>query len=151
MPIRPENKNRYPKNWAEISHRIRFDRAKGKCEKCGVPNYELGGRDKNGRWHKVWATEESLAGLRWPKPGEEWWCGTKENSRLLRIVRIVLTVAHLDNVPENCTDENLLALCQSCHLRLDHALHLTNRVRCPKSVDMFSGKTGSPHDWGKNG
>lgn len=37
MPIRPENKNRYPKNWREISLRIR-DRAENKCEQCGVGN-----------------------------------------------------------------------------------------------------------------
>lgn len=37
MPIRSENKNRYPKNWREISARIR-ERAGDKCEQCGVPN-----------------------------------------------------------------------------------------------------------------
>ena len=38
MPIRPENKARYPKNWPEISARIRA-RAGNKCEDCGVPLY----------------------------------------------------------------------------------------------------------------
>jgi hypothetical protein len=32
MPILPENKARYPKNWKEISKRIRFERAGGQCE-----------------------------------------------------------------------------------------------------------------------
>lgn len=32
MPIKPENKGRYPANWKEISHRIRFVRAEGRCE-----------------------------------------------------------------------------------------------------------------------
>lgn len=32
MPIRPENRNRYPKNWKEISNYIRFERAEGRCE-----------------------------------------------------------------------------------------------------------------------
>jgi hypothetical protein len=32
MPIKPENKKRYPKNWKEISDRIRFGRADGQCE-----------------------------------------------------------------------------------------------------------------------
>ena len=32
MPIRPENRARYPKDWPEISRRIRFDRAGGQCE-----------------------------------------------------------------------------------------------------------------------
>lgn len=34
MPIKPENKGRYPKDWPEISARIRFDRAEGLCEFC---------------------------------------------------------------------------------------------------------------------
>ena len=32
MPIRPENKSRYPSDWAAISNRIRFERAGGRCE-----------------------------------------------------------------------------------------------------------------------
>ena len=40
MPIRPENKIRYPKDWKKISQRIRFERAKGICEWCGAENYK---------------------------------------------------------------------------------------------------------------
>lgn len=40
MPIRPENKARYPKDWPAISRRIRFDRARGRCEDCGAENYQ---------------------------------------------------------------------------------------------------------------
>lgn len=40
MPIKPENKKRYPDNWKEISERIRFERADNKCEKCGAENYK---------------------------------------------------------------------------------------------------------------
>ncbi len=36
MPIKKENKNRYPANWKEISKYVRFERAKGKCEFCGA-------------------------------------------------------------------------------------------------------------------
>lgn len=32
MPIRPENRARYPKDWPAISRRIRFERAGGRCE-----------------------------------------------------------------------------------------------------------------------
>ncbi len=79
MPIRPENKSRYPKNWKEISQRIR-ERAKNKCEACGAKNYQ-------------------------PHPVT----GSK----------VVLTVAHLDHMPENCGDENLKAWCQKCHNSYD--------------------------------
>jgi 5-methylcytosine-specific restriction endonuclease McrA len=40
MPIRPENKDRYPKDWKQISLRIR-ERAGQKCEDCGVENYSI--------------------------------------------------------------------------------------------------------------
>ena len=36
MPIRPELKSLYPSNWREISFRIRFERAQGRCEWCGA-------------------------------------------------------------------------------------------------------------------
>lgn len=32
---------------------------------------------------------------------------------------VVLTTAHLDHIPENCTDDNLKAMCQGCHLHYD--------------------------------
>ncbi len=35
MPIRAENRNRYPKNWREISLSIRRDRAQWRCEGAG--------------------------------------------------------------------------------------------------------------------
>lgn len=35
MPIRPENRNRYPPYWRVLSRMIRFGRGQGKCERCG--------------------------------------------------------------------------------------------------------------------
>lgn len=40
---------------------------------------------------------------------------------------VVLTVAHLDHTPENCTEDNLLAMCQRCHLTYDAAHHAQTR------------------------
>src|SRR5262245_47859595 len=40
MPIRPENKGRYPRDWKLRSRFVRFYRAKGRCEWCGVKNGE---------------------------------------------------------------------------------------------------------------
>lgn len=36
MPIRPEMRQRYPKDWKLRSRFVRFVRAKGKCEWCGA-------------------------------------------------------------------------------------------------------------------
>lgn len=41
MPIRPENKDRYPKDWKLRSRFVRFYRAKNKCEWCGAKNGHL--------------------------------------------------------------------------------------------------------------
>ena len=40
MPIRPENKARYPADWKLRSRFVRFYRAKNKCEWCGAENYK---------------------------------------------------------------------------------------------------------------
>jgi hypothetical protein len=36
MPILPENRGRYPKDWKAISLRIRKERAGDRCEECGA-------------------------------------------------------------------------------------------------------------------
>lgn len=79
MPIRPENRNRYPKDWKFIRERILL-RADNKCEFCGVP-------DRSNH----------------PKTGS----------------LVILTIMHLDHVPENCDPENLKAACQKCHNSYD--------------------------------
>ena len=38
MPIRPENRARYPADWALRSRFVRLVRAKGRCEWCGAQN-----------------------------------------------------------------------------------------------------------------
>ena len=40
MPIKPENKARYPKNWKQIRISI-LERANNCCEFCGVENDNL--------------------------------------------------------------------------------------------------------------
>ena len=34
----PMDRSKYPDNWDEISRRIRFERARGRCEFCGAEN-----------------------------------------------------------------------------------------------------------------
>lgn len=112
MPIRPENKNRYPANWKQIRAQI-LERAGHRCEFCGAGNHEVGYR-KDERWIRV--TEKGSA--------PNW-----EKLRAAGLTWIVLTVAHLDHTPENCDPKNLRALCQKCHLQLDMETHVRNRKR----------------------
>lgn len=139
MPIRPENKARYPKDWPAISYRIR-QRANNQCEECGVNNYALGGRNYAGVFCPAIPKGEKLLRNEWPAPGEYWWC---EGSCIqLRIIKIILTVAHLDHTPENCGDDNLKAWCQRCHNRYDAAMRrqgVKERSKAQKAInDLFA-------------
>lgn len=40
MPIRPEMRARYPKDWKRRSRFVRFIRARNQCEWCGAENYK---------------------------------------------------------------------------------------------------------------
>ncbi|MFI6603741.1 hypothetical protein ACIBHX_46560 [Nonomuraea sp. NPDC050536] len=108
MPIRPDQKARYPKNWPTISNEIRFDRAGGWCECAG----ECGRH--TGRCQAIHGEAHPVTGS-----------------------IVVLTVAHLDHTPENCDPANLKAMCQRCHLAYDASLHASNaaRTRFARLVD----------------
>ncbi|MBU6232506.1 hypothetical protein KGP36_07790 [Patescibacteria group bacterium] len=102
MPIRPENKNRYPKDWPEISRRIRFDRAGSRCEcegECGRGTHE--GRCPNVHNGVAYGTGSI----------------------------VILTVAHLNHTPEDCREENLKAMCQGCHLHYDREHHKQSTIQ----------------------
>lgn len=83
MPIKPENKARYPKDWKQIRDRILL-RAGNRCEFCGVENHSMRLNPKTGK-----------------------------------VVKVILTIAHLDHIPEHCDPNNLRALCQKCHNTYD--------------------------------
>ena len=148
MPIKAENRARYPKDWPEISQRIR-QRANYRCEFCGVPDKELGGRSAAGIWHKARPLGEKLLRLEWPKEGTQAWCNGHDIGPL-RIVRIILTVAHLDHQPENCDPANLKALCQRCHNRYDQPHRKKNAAatnRAKKACgDLFPLSTSTRNE-----
>lgn len=127
MPIKAENKHRYPANWREIRAAI-LERARHCCEFCGRPNH-------------VWATKAGA--WRWKKKDMEALSYPGE-----KVYRIVLAIAHLDHNPENCDgmenggpavptwriqDSNLRALCQRCHLAWDAVRHQQTAYRTRRS------------------
>jgi hypothetical protein len=104
MPIRASERARYPADWKAISARIKA-RSGGRCEcqgECGLhPPQAIGAYVSARR-----CEERQGEPARWAKGF------------------VVLTVAHLgDPSPENCSDDNLKAMCQRCHLRYDQPLH----------------------------
>ncbi len=59
MPIRPENKALYPKNWKEIRAKI-LARANNRCEFCGVENHTMRFNPKTGKEAKIVLTVAHL-------------------------------------------------------------------------------------------
>lgn len=68
-------------------------------------------------------------------------CGA-ENYQLHPVTgsRVVLTVAHLDHVESNCSDDNLRALCQRCHLTYDAKHHARNAATTRHKKKLESGQ-----------
>lgn len=97
MPIRPENKDKYPGNWGEIVDAVR-ERSGDRCEGCGLKNGISGYRDIFGQFHEIIPSD--LEGML---------------SDGCHLITIVLTTAHLDHNPENSDMNNLRHYCQKCH------------------------------------
>lgn len=101
MPIRPENRARYPADWDAISLAIK-ERSGWRCEcegECGRGTHD--GRCPNRHRLPAYSTGST----------------------------VILTTAHLDHTPENCDDANLKAMCQGCHLHYDRDHHAETRAR----------------------
>lgn len=148
MPIRPENRARYPADWKAISLAAR-ERARWRCKHpyCRAMQYAVG------RWElrdvpsppgtrllnplpphlrrSEWVFVPNHVGLRWPSLDRwtyaearqfaaESWDGGQEVPKL---IVIVLTVAHLNHQPEDCRPENMAAMCQRHHLAYDRQHH----------------------------
>lgn len=149
MPIRAENRGKYPKNWDEIRERI-LHRARHCCEICLVPNsITVYRRNSDGAWF-----DERDATWRSPDDGHV--VGDAHQARTnphylesvgdARTVPIVLTIMHLDHDPTHCDDVNLKAGCQQCHNRHD----ALNRARGRKERDRVGRALGDLFEEGKS-
>ena len=121
MPIRSELRQLYPTYWPELSRRVRFDRARGKCERCQRPHGITIRCLPDGRWFdpmdRTWRDGRGRL-ARWP---------TLVEAIEMRTTRVILAAAHIDNDPANNRLRNLRSLCQRCHLIHDRSYHLAQR------------------------
>lgn len=130
MNALPMKLSDYPPTWKEFSKRIRFERAKGVCECSGACGIEYGAKERckarNGGYRVF--TDNGEQFLVDDKAGLD-----KVMSSMVflkKASKIVLTVAHLCKCRPKCADEkHVLALCQSCHLKLDIEIHKANRAK----------------------
>jgi len=92
------DRSRYPADWEQISQRIRFERAGGKCEQCGAVNNQPHPLTGN----KVVLTVHHI--------GVAHADGSPGSPHDKMDVR----------------EENLIALCQRCHFIADLPIHMAN-------------------------
>ena len=85
MPIRHEERGRYPPDWKAISLRVR-EEAKWQCEWCGAKDKRI--QPESRTW------DDCVGDVDVPN-------------------KVVLTVAHLNHRPEDNRRENLRALCRN--------------------------------------
>lgn len=72
MPIRREYRWLYPIDWPQLTDVIRFERAGGRCERCGRPHGVLVAQLADGRWwdgeRGYWRTGRGRRARRLPPP-----------------------------------------------------------------------------------
>jgi hypothetical protein len=121
MPIRPEMRGFYVREWREISRKVRFERGGGVCQSCRRPHGATIRCLPDGRWFDAergtWRNGRGRT-ARWPD--------LIELARI-RHTRVVLAAAHLDHDPRNNRLRNLKSLCQRCHLIHDRPYHRAQR------------------------
>lgn len=107
MPMRKEL---YPSDWTRIAYQLKTA-ADWHCTECGRPCRRPGESEPElfdrlpEHWKDHWQLsfyDDELGSVTIEKPG-----------------RFILTVAHLNHRPWDCSPGNLKALCTVCHLRYD--------------------------------
>ena len=147
MPIRADLRRFYGREWREVVRPRILARAGGvfshtglylggaRCEQCRVPDHT--DVIRAGGWWAIFdlefwnlRTTDGTKPLIWTPPS-----GARAQEHgfprlICRLVRIVITVAHVNHVSGDDRDENLKALCQWCHLSADaFHHHLTRSAR----------------------
>lgn len=115
----PVDWSKYPSTWPELRACVR-ERDHERCRFCFVPNGARILRELANPFRYV-LEDDFDVGIE--ADGDDWQPTHAE------VIRVVLTVAHLDHDLRNSMPENLAALCQRCHLRLDRFQHAENAAR----------------------
>lgn len=127
MPIK--NPTLYGPDWPRISQDTR-EAAGQRCQQCHVANGAVGARDNHGCWWSFDRIDNT------PDHVIERWFG-----EFPKVIKIVLTVHHLDLNPSNHDPRNLRVLCQRCHLQCHRAdaieAQRTIRRRRGGQIEMF--------------
>ena len=122
----PMQTREYPANWTQLRGQA-MARAKNLCEcreECGSSHYQYGLATR------ACAAPHDARIMRDPDEKARWWPENDAPSQLTRdgckVIRVILTTAHLCQ-DHTCGDlEHLRMMCQLCHLRYDAKQHTRN-------------------------
>ncbi|WP_017711127.1 hypothetical protein [Prochlorothrix hollandica] len=111
----PMDRSLYPANWEQIALEVKAE-AGWRCKWCDKPCREPGEE-----WHQTVSRILSSGELNWYLQTRDGETNAMGETRMVeRPQRFVLTTAHYpDHDPSNCDRGNLVALCSTCHTRLD--------------------------------
>ena len=150
---------RYPANWlTEIRPNI-LKRAGNCCEQCNVPDHaiirRLAGCPEH--WMMYIAESDEWVGCN----GGIYTYTPQLFAESPKQTKVILTIHHIGiDKPDgtkgdphdkmDCRDENLIALCQRCHLLADLPTHLANaaRTRAEKKAKTLASSGQLPLDFG---
>ena len=121
MRIKPEMRGFYPRNWPEISRRIRFERARR----------HLPGLRPTARADGPLSIRRPMVRCRLGHLAQRSWSvgalADLIEMAQTRHTRVILAAAHLDHNPGNNRLRNMKGLCQRSHLIHDRPHHLARR------------------------
>ncbi len=125
MPIKPENRARYPAEWSRISREAK-ERAEWTCmhDGCTARQYDVGFWNAS-QWVRIAGPCDTYSEAK-QKAADEHFTRFGDEIGDYKIIVIVLTTAHLNHQPEDCRPENLAPMCQRHHLAYDAKHHATS-------------------------
>lgn len=132
MPI---DYKKYPPNWKTEIRPAILKRANNKCEFCGVENSKFILR---GTWNNTECYQDDDGTIYDANTSEV--IGSDylgEVHPTNKLIRIVLTIAHLNHDVNNNDPSNLKALCQRCHNRHDIDFRRKNRKSNKQTLSLF--------------
>ena len=133
MPI---DYKKYHKDWFTVIRPAILSRANNQCECCGLENKTKGIRDLDGTFYNI---EYIMSELE--NKGIDLFYnvlkGTLTKDGKAKVIKIVLTIAHLDHDITNNDYNNLKAMCQKCHLNYDKEHHKKSRKRNKGIIELF--------------
>lgn len=131
MPI---DYSKYHKDWKTVIRPDILARAENRCECCKIANGSIvirgtfEGKD----------CYQDMDGFCYDANNSEYLggCYLGEVHPTNKIIKVVLTIAHLDHDVDNNDYSNLKAMCQRCHLRYDVSHHRRTRESKKKQLKL---------------